>query len=58
MLALIARPNLIAIFKTSLFNTGSTPGIPRSILQACVLGGDPKRVLAPEKILDFVANWT
>ena len=35
----------------SLFNTGRTPGNPRSTAHACVLGSLPKEVEAPEKIL-------
>ena len=51
-------PNLTAIFKTSSFRTGRTPGIARSMLQACVLGRAPKLVLAPENNLLLVDNWT
>ena len=38
-------------------STGSTPGSPRSMAQAWVLGAAPKAVGAPEKILDWVASW-
>ena len=56
LVAFIDKPNFIAIFKTSLFNTGRTPGIPRSILHAWVLGAAPNFVLAPENNLDSVAS--
>jgi hypothetical protein len=40
-----------------LFNTGSTPGMPKSTKHAWVLGIAPKAVDAPEKIFVLVANW-
>jgi hypothetical protein len=36
--------------------TGSTPGNAKSTGPACVFGGAPNEVEAPEKIFDWVAN--
>ncbi len=38
-------------------STGSTPGMPRSIRLAWVLGSAPKVVALPEKIFERVLSW-
>src|SRR5271157_3383160 len=40
------------------FSTGSGPGNPRHTGQTFVLGGSPKRVEQPQKILVRVRSWT
>lgn len=52
----IASPKRMARSTAPLFMTGSTPGNARSTGQACVLGSAPKRVEAPEKILETVES--
>src|SRR6218665_1328705 len=52
------RPNFTALRTAPLLSTGSTPGMPRSISEAWVLGSAPKVVAEPEKILDWVLSWT
>ena len=39
-----------------LFSTGSTPGSAMSTAHACVLGGAPNAVEAPENIFDCVSS--
>src|SRR5580704_8661203 len=41
-----------------LFSTGSGPGIPKHTGQTWVLGGSPKWVEQPQKILVLVSSWT
>jgi len=55
--ASIAVPNRTAMRTASALSTGSTPGMPRSISQAWVLGPAPNAVAAPEKIFERVASW-
>jgi len=38
------------------FNTGSAPGSPRQTAQTFVFGGDPNRVLQPQKIFVSVSS--
>src|SRR5690348_12622365 len=49
-----ARPKRMARSTAPLLSTGSTPGSARSTAEACVLGGAPNAVDAPEKIFDAV----
>jgi hypothetical protein len=49
-------PNVTALFTTSTFNTGNTPGNPKSTAHACEFGCAPNLVAAAENILDFVLS--
>src|SRR3954453_19238890 len=51
-----ARPKRMARSTAPLLSTGSVPGSARSTAAACVLGGAPKAVEAPEKIFDAVVS--
>src|ERR1051326_632675 len=53
-----ASPALIASSTACRFNTGSAPGSPRQTGHTFVLGGAPKLVGQPQKILVAVASWT
>src|ERR1700694_1698734 len=54
---LIARPKRIACSTALAFATGSVPGSAMSTAEACVLGGAPNAVEAPENILLLVVSW-
>src|ERR1700733_15369749 len=54
----MARPAWIAISTARRFNTGHAPGSPRQTGQTLVLGGAPKPVGQPQKILVRVLSWT
>src|ERR1022692_2161540 len=54
----MARAAWIAISRARAFNTGSAPGRPRHTGQTLVLGGAPKPVGHPQKILVRVLSWT
>src|SRR5258706_4107570 len=56
MLPPTASPKRIARPTAPLFSTGNVPGSARSTAEACVLGGAPNAVEAPEKIFDAVVN--
>src|SRR5437868_8857139 len=48
----------MAISRARPFNTGSAPGSPKQTGQTLVLGGAPKPVAHPQKILLRVLSWT
>ena len=56
MLQFSASAPLIASSTASRFSTGSAPGRPRQTGQTLVLGGAPKLVGQPQKILVAVAS--
>jgi hypothetical protein len=56
MAPLTASPKRIACSTAARFTTGRTPGKAMSTADAWVLGGAPKAVAAPEKILLFVRS--
>src|SRR5690348_13225050 len=51
-----ASPKRIARSTAPRLSTGSVPGSARSTADACVLGGAPNAVEAPEKIFDAVVS--
>src|SRR5918996_5082533 len=56
MVPFTARPKRIACSTAPRLSTGRTPGSARSTADAWVLGGAPKAVDAPEKILAAVRS--
>jgi hypothetical protein len=54
---LVARAIFRANSTAFWFRTGRLPGIPRQTSQTWVLGGAPKRVAQPQKILLAVSRW-
>ena len=53
----VDKPAIIASLTASMFNTGNTPGSPKSTIDTFELGLSPNSLLDVENSLVFVLSW-